>query len=46
MSGGLDLFVLELTFSKNPDSFSSESDLFYTLKCEEPIFIQWILIKD
>ncbi|WP_185755133.1 hypothetical protein, partial [Pseudomonas aeruginosa] len=26
----------ELTFSKILDSFSSRSDFFYTLKCEEP----------
>ena len=30
------MFVLELTFSKIPDSFSSWQDFFYTLKCEEP----------
>ncbi|WP_260441462.1 LuxR C-terminal-related transcriptional regulator, partial [Pseudomonas aeruginosa] len=27
----------ELTFSKILDSFSSRSDFFYTLKCEEPV---------
>ncbi|MCS7736319.1 hypothetical protein N0102_34390, partial [Pseudomonas aeruginosa] len=27
----------ELTFSKILDSFSSRSDFFYTLKCEEPL---------
>ncbi|WP_205577001.1 hypothetical protein, partial [Pseudomonas aeruginosa] len=29
----------ELTFSKILDSFSSRSDFFYTLKCEEPVVV-------
>lgn len=34
------MFVLELTFSKIPDSFSSRSGFFYTLKCEEPLLLR------
>ena len=36
----------ELTFSKIPDSFSSRSDFFYTLKCEEPQNEQYALSQE
>ena len=36
--------MLELTFSKFPDSFSSWPDFFYTLKCEEPDKVAFVLL--